>query len=227
MLLEQPDVNYENARRQHYEFYAPALVNAWWMRVFCAVLLVVVVLQGAAGLRTAKQIAKQKIVVLSGAKDGSFDRVEYVNMADYQPDDRMRQHFAYVWAVKYYSRVRATIATDYTESLAFFAPDVVRQLKMQVDQTHWIQEFQDRTVTPEIRIEIQKIRLENGSMTIDMLKHFYLNGRELPARVENWTTQVAYTLTPISQVSNGMIPVNPIGLRISTLPVETKEGFAQ
>jgi hypothetical protein len=42
--------------------------------------------------------------------------------------------------------------------------------------------------------------------------------------MENWTSQFTYSLIPIEQVSNDMIPINPIGLRIVSRPVETK-GF--
>ena len=39
LTTQQPDINFENARRAHHEYYAPALVNAWWLRLFCAGLI--------------------------------------------------------------------------------------------------------------------------------------------------------------------------------------------
>jgi hypothetical protein len=225
MLIEQqPDINYENARRAHHEYYAPALVNAWWLRLFCAGLLAALLLLGLGSLRTARQIAKQKVIVLTGARDGSFDRVQYVSMTDYQPGEKVLEHFAYVWAIKYYSRVRSTIGEDYTESLQFFSPEMVQEIKTEAEHTQWIQQFIEQPADPEVRVNVKKIRLEHGGMSIDFEKHFYLNSRELPGRVETWTAQFAYSLIPITQVSSGMIPVNPIGLRITSRPVETK-GF--
>lgn len=225
MLIDQdPDSNYENARRQHYEYYAPALVQAWWLRLFCAGLVGAVLLLGIGSLRTAKQLRKQKVIVLSAAHDGSFDRVQYVDMADYQPDRKVIEHFAYLWATKYYSRVRATIADDYTQSLEFFSPAVVQDLRTVAEQTQWIQNFRDDLSQPEVRIQVRKIRLEHGGISIDFEKHLVLNERETPGSVESWTSQVVYSLMPVEQVSNSMIPVNPIGLRITARPVETK-GF--
>jgi hypothetical protein len=223
LTTQQPDINFENARRAHHEYYAPALVNAWWLRLFCAGLIVALIVLGLGTLRTAKQLKKEKILVVAPAQDGSFDRVQYVNMADYQPTDRVVEHFAYVWAVKYYSRSRATLATDYPESLQFFSADMVTLLKNQAQQTQWLANF-ETSADPEVRIEVKKVRLEKGTITIDFEKHFYLTGREVAGRTENWTSQVTYTLTPVDQITTGMIPSNPIGLKITALPLETK-GF--
>jgi hypothetical protein len=223
LLQELPDINLENAKRTHHEYYAPALVNAWLLRVFCVVLTLAVLVLAIGSLRTAKQVAKQRVIVLSSARDGSFDRVEYVNMGDYQPGDKVIEHFAYVWAVKYYSRVRSTIADDWTNSLKFFSAPMVTQLKTEAERSQWIQAFQQSS-DPEVRIDIKKVRLEKGSITIDFDKHFYLAGQEVMGRVENWTSQISYALTPVNEVTNGMIPVNPIGLKITALPMETK-GF--
>jgi hypothetical protein len=223
LTTQQPDINFENARRAHHEYYAPALVNGWWLRLFCAGLIVALILLGLGTLRTAKQLKTEKILVVAPAQDGSFDRVQYVNMADYQPTDRVVEHFAYVWAVKYYSRSRATLATDYPESLQFFSADMVTLLKNQAQQTQWLANF-ETSADPEVRIEVKKVRLEKGTITIDFEKHFYLTGPEVAGRTENWTSQVTYTLTPVDQITTGMIPSNPIGLKITTLPLETK-GF--
>jgi hypothetical protein len=224
MLTQQePDINFENARRTHHEYYAPALVNAWWLRVFCAGLILAVLVLAVGSLRTAKQIAKQRVIVLSAARDGSFDQTQYVNIADYQPSDKVIEHFAYVWAVKYYSRVRATIADDWTESLKFFSTPMVSELKTEAERSQWIQAFQQSS-DPEVRIEVKKVRLEKGAITIDFDKHFYLAGQEVMGKAENWTSQIPYTLTPVAEVTTGMIPVNPIGLKITTRPLETK-GF--
>jgi hypothetical protein len=223
LIQELPDINLENAKRTHHEYYAPALVNAWWLRVFCTVLTLAVLVLAVGSLRTAKQVAKQRVIVLASARDGSFDRVEYVNMGDYQPGDKVIEHFAYVWAVKYYSRVRSTIADDWTNGLKFFSAPMVTQLKTDAERSQWIQAFQQSS-DPEVRIDVKKVRLEKGSITIDFDKHFYLAGQEVMGRVENWTSQISYALTPVNEVTNGMIPVNPIGLKITALPMETK-GF--
>jgi hypothetical protein len=223
LIQEQPDINFENAKRTHHEYYAPALVNAWWLRLFCTVLCVAVVVMAVGNLRTAKQVAKQRVIVLAAARDGSFDRTEYVNMADYQPDDKVIEHFAYVWAVKYYSRVRATIADDWTDSLKFFSTSMVTELKTETERSQWIQAFQQSS-EPETRIEVKKVRLDKGMITIDFDKHFYLGGQEVMGKVENWTSQIRYTLTPVGEVTTGMIPINPLGLRIIARPLETK-GF--
>jgi hypothetical protein len=223
LIQQQPDINLENARRVHHEYYAPVLVSAWWLRLFCSALIVAVIVLGFGNLRTAKQLRKEKILVVAPARDGSFDGVQYVSMADYQPTDKVVEHFAYVWAVKYYSRIRASISEDYPESLKFFSPDMVRTLKSEADQSQWLQQF-EASSDPEIRIEVKKVRLERGTITIDFDKHFYLFGHEVAGKVESWTTQISYALTPIEQITSGMIPANPIGLKITALPLETK-GF--
>ena len=223
MLLEHPEINLENARRTYHEYYAPALVNNWWLRVFCAGLVLSLLLFGLGGLRTAKQIASQRVIVLEAARDGSFDQIRYVNMVDYKPEDKVIEHFAFVWVVRYYSRVRATIAEDFPASLQFFSPDLVTELKADAERSHWVQDFLDSS-GPEVRVTVKKIRLERGAITIDLDKHFYLAGREVTDRAENWTVQVPYELMPTKEITNGMIPLNPVGLKITGRPLETK-GF--
>jgi hypothetical protein len=223
MLLEHPEVNLEHARRTHHEYYAPALVNNWWLRLFCAGLVLALLVFGLGGLRTSRQLAKQRVIVLEVGRDGSFDQLQYVNMSDYKPDDKVVEHFAYVWAVKYYSRVRSTIAEDYPASLKFFAPDLVTEFTAEAERSRWVQDFLDSS-GPEIRVVVKKIRLEKGTITIDFDKHFYLSGRETTAAPENWTTQIRYQRMPLKEITNGMIPLNPVGLKITDRPLETK-GF--
>jgi 5-hydroxyisourate hydrolase-like protein (transthyretin family) len=100
---------------------------------------------------------------------------------------------------------------------------MVTLLKNQAQQTQWLANF-ETSADPEVRIEVKKVRLEKGTITIDFEKHFYLAGREVAGRTESWTSQVAYTLTTVDQITTGMIPSNPIGLKITALPLETK-GF--
>jgi hypothetical protein len=221
MLTQHPDVNLENARRTHHEYYAPVLVEAWWLRLFCVGLLLAVLGLGLGELRTAKQIARQRVIVLAAARDGSFDSVAYVNMVDHLPTDKEVQHFAYVWATKYYSRVRATIADDYPASLQFFAPEIVTELKTAAEQSHWVRDFEESN-DPEVKVTVKKIRLEQGSLTIDLDKHFFLTGKELVEKAENWTVQVPYQLLPPAEITNAMIALNPDGLKITGKPIETK-----
>lgn len=226
IFLDEPDTNYENARRAHHEYYAPALVRTFWLRAFCAGLIAVVLALALGTLRTSNQLRQQKVVVLQRAADGSFDRVQYVAMGDYRPDTKVIEHFAYVWATKYYTRVRSTIAEDYTDSLAFFSPGLIKELKREAEQSQWVQTFQNDLGMPESRVNVTKIRLESGvapwRMSVDFDKRFYMNGRELQGKTENWTAQIVYTIEPIDHVGNDMIPINPIGLRILARPVETK-----
>lgn len=227
MITEQePDINYENARRAHHEYYAPALVNHWWMRLFCAGLIVALMLNGLAAMKNAKQLKRQGVIVLTPAQDGNLDRVQYVNMENYRPDQKVIEHFVYIWAVKYYSRIRASIADDYPESLQFFAPEMVAQELHGggMRQTEWIQTFRDDTSLPEIRVQVQKIRMEKGGIAVDFERHYWMGGREIAGKTEEWTSQFPYTVMPVAQVANGMIPINPIGLQITARPVETK-GF--
>jgi hypothetical protein len=139
---QQPDINYENAARQHYEFYAPALVGSTWWRLFAVGLAFAVILLGAGYARLYKKLDKQKVIVLKANTDGSFDRVEYVNMGKWLPSQKSIEHFAYVWAADYYNRVRATIATDYTDGLKFFSPEQRQQRKLEEEQTQWVEDFQ-------------------------------------------------------------------------------------
>lgn len=224
------DLNAQNGRRRHYEPQALLLVQLQWTRLMAALGLVAVLILGGVLAHAWKRAEHQRILVLTPSEGGSLDPVRYVDADRYRPGQKTVDHFALVFVKKYYSRIRYTIAQDYPDSLEFLAP-ALRQIKLaEVNQTHWIQDFED-SLDPEIRIVVTKVRHQEhqegpAHVAVDFEKHFYLNGREQTDKVENWTVDLPYVLLPDSEISNDLIPVNPIGLSIGNL-IESKGFRAQ
>jgi type IV secretory pathway component VirB8 len=226
-LKSAVDLNAENGRRQHYEPYGLLLVQLQWTRLLAALALVAVLVLGTVVFRFWKRAEHQRLVVLTPAADGSLDPLRYVDADSYRPAQKTIDHFALTFVKKYYSRIRYTIAQDYPDSLEFLAP-ALRQAKLaDANETHWIQKFVDSN-DPEVRIVVTKVRHPEhrdgpAQVSVDFEKHFYVNGREEVDQAENWTVDLPYALLPDSEISNDLIPVNPIGLSIGNL-IESK-GF--
>lgn len=218
-----PDINYENAKRQQHEYFAPALRENGFLRVISLASTAGLILLGLQQAHTSKLASKKEVIVLQASQDGSLDRVQYVNMGQYRPGEKTVEHFAIQWLIANYSRIRAKLAEDQINALRFFSPELVKAHKLNADQTGWITAFLQQPGEPEVGIRVKKLRWENdSSLSLDFEKHFLLNGRELTDKMESWTTRISFTLLPDDQILNSMIETNPIGLQIVSEPRETK-----
>lgn len=219
----EADPNVTNAARRHYELYAgPMVTNA---RMFIiSILLGMAALVQAIVLASLWESARhQRIIILQKASTGALDHVEYVNAGAYQPGQKSIEYFAYAYVVATYSRVRATLPADFTNHLAFLSEEIRNREKNEQQRNKWIEAFQQNG-DPEVRVTVKKIRFGGTDhspyrLSVDFEKRFTVNGQVDQDKTENWTTDLIYILTPEGEVSNDLIPVNPLGMTI----IESRE----
>lgn len=222
------NLNQQNAKRQHLEVYAPALVSSYWLKIFSTGLLAILVLMGVGLYRLSNTASHQRLIVLAGGPNGSLDSVAYTDGNSYRPGDKTVKHFAVLFVQKYFSRSRYTLGSDYADSLQFLSPTLYKEeIAKHPKSAEWIEEFKSGS-EPETRIKILKAR--GGScasdpchLSVDFEKHFWRDGREDTEKAESWTADLSYSLMPESAVKDEDIPVNPIGMTIGK--IDGTKGF--
>lgn len=216
MVSEVSEQNERNAARDYYENWAGPVVTNTRLFVACMALSVVCLLLGGLLVDASYNATHQKIVILQRSADGALDRAQYVDMGAYQPGEKEIEHFGYKYVVATYSRVRATLASDFVSHLAFLPSEQRRTELANETQTKWIEGFV-RSFDPEVRINVVKVRYGGGAshrMSVDFEKRFSLAGRETQ-HAENWTVEMVFGLSPDGDISGDLIPVNPLGMTIT------------
>lgn len=210
------EVNESNATRSYYEIFAgPAVTSARMLIVVIALTITTITLAGLLAY-TVWGVSHQKIVILQKAPDGALDRAQYVDMGKYVPGEKEIEHFGYTYVVATYSRVRATLAADFFNHLAFLPRRTRRQELDLEQQNKWIEAFQ-KNYDAEVRVNVNKVRMVSGAqntMVVDFEKKFFINGRENGDKRENWSVELIYILAPDSEISGDLVPVNPLGITI-------------
>jgi hypothetical protein len=220
MITDQTsDLNLENARKRHHEYYAPALSHNAWLRLFCALLCAALIASAAVTAKLWREASHARLIVLNASPTGRLDPVNYVDISGYHPGEKTIRYFAMQWATEYYSRVRYSLAADSPNSWKFLSRDLAQKEIEREDRTRWIEAFQTGA-DPEIRVTVTNVRLGDWSrqpyhLSVDFRKDFYRVAQF--DKSENWTAEITYTLEPENQVSNDLVPVNPLGISIGEI----------
>ena len=224
------DINRDHGYSVHYEPEALLRANLQWTRLFLAFALSALLLSLGITASSWKAAKHQRLLVLAPSGNGSLVPVDSVDASAYRPQQKVIEYFAISFVAKYYSRIRYTIGQDYLDSLQFLDPDHRKSELAREKQTHWIEAFQNDPTAPEIRITVTKIRFGNCQgtecqLSVDFDKHFVVHGVEQADKTENWTADIAYTVSPSDLIDNDLVPVNPIGIVLGE--IREAKGFRQ
>src|SRR5262245_43402168 len=113
----------ENAKKQFVELYGSALVMNTYLKI--ALLLISFLALGLLGLnfRTQVKYANVRPLVVRIDDVGRAEAVQY-DASTYRPQAPELRYFLTQFIVKHFSRIRATVQRDYTDSLFFLAPSL-------------------------------------------------------------------------------------------------------
>src|SRR5437773_11655769 len=130
----------ENAKRQFVEMYGSALVMNTYLKI--ALLLISLLALGLLGLnfRTQAKYANLKPLVVRIDDVGRAEAVQY-DASSYRPQTPELRYFLTQFVVKHFSRIRATVQREYSDSLFFLAPSLADATIAQNDQTHGLEAF--------------------------------------------------------------------------------------
>src|SRR5437773_1698415 len=139
-VADLPPKSLENAKRQFVELYGSALVMNTYLKI--ALLLVSLVSLGLVGLnfRTQAKFANVKPLVVRIDEVGRAEAVQY-DASTYQPQAPELRYFLTQFVVKHFSRIRATVQREYSDSLFFLDSALANATIAQNDQSRALDTF--------------------------------------------------------------------------------------
>ena len=108
----------EDAKRQFVELYGSSLVMNTYLRIALGLVLLVAVGLLVLNFRTQALYSNVKPLVVRIDEVGRAEAVQY-DAASYQPQAPELRYFLTQFVAKHFSRIRATIQREYSDSLFF------------------------------------------------------------------------------------------------------------
>lgn len=212
----------ENAKQQFVELYGSALVLNTYLKI--ALVLVSLVALGLVALNfhTAARSSELKPLVIRIDDVGRAEAVAY-DATNYQPKPPELRYFLTQFAVKHFSRIRATVQREYPDSLLFLDPVLADATIAQNDQSRAIETFLQNPSADEVDIIVQNVSLSELTETpfkaaINFQKVFYTPGTRHERARETYIAHVDFVLR--EHVPNAFVRVNPLGLQIAYFRVD-------
>jgi type IV secretion system protein VirB5 len=212
----------ENAKRQFVELYGSALVMNTYLKI--ALLLISLLALGllALNFRTQAKYANVRPLVVRIDDVGRAEAVQYDD-SSYQPKPPELRYFLTQFAVKHFSRIRATVQREYPDSLFFLDPALADATIAQNDQSKVMEAFLTNPSADEIDIAVQNVSLSELAKppykaSISFQKVLYTPGTRAERGRQTYVAQVDFIMR--DHVPNEFVRVNPLGLQITYFRVD-------
>jgi len=200
------------------ELYAAALVTNRYLRV--AVVLLSLLATGLLCLNARTQAAAQhmKPLVIRIDDVGRATPLRY-DAWTYQPQLPELKYFLVQFARRYYGRVRATVKRDYSEALYFLDGRFADALMAANQRTAALEKFLTDG-SDELEIEVRNVTVEDLDQrpfkaSVDFDRIAYSASGHQESRRDTLVAHIVFDLR--EDVPNAMLPVNPLGLCITSL----------
>jgi type IV secretion system protein VirB5 len=174
-------------------------------------------------LRTQRTAAHTKPLVIRIDEVGRAQAVQYEALT-YRPVGQAPElkYFLVQFVTKHFSRVRTTVKKDYSESL-YFLDGTLADATIARDQREQTVEKFLTSAADEVEVQVTNVTLQDLSArpfraAVDFEKTYYTPGTRQAVRHETNVAQIAFLLR--DQVPNDLIPVNPLGLTITSVRVD-------
>jgi type IV secretory pathway TrbF-like protein len=221
-VADLPPKTLASAKRQFVELYGSALVMNTYLKL--ALLLVSVLALGllALNFRTQANYANVKPLVVRIDAVGRAEAVQY-DASTYHVEAPELRYFLTQFVVKHFSRLRATVQREYTDSLFFLDPAPADATIAQNDQSRTLETFLTDASADEVDIAIQNVSLSELTTppykaSISFQKVLYTPGTRTERARQSYVAQVDFVLR--EHVPNEFVRVNPLGLQVSYFRVD-------
>jgi type IV secretory pathway TrbF-like protein len=212
----------ENAKRQFVELYGSALVMNTYLKI--ALLLMSLLALGllALNFRTQAASANVKPLVIRVDEVGRAEAVRYDATA-YSPQAPELRYFLTQFIVKHFSRIRATVQREYSDSLFFLDATLADATIAQNEQSRVMEDFLSDASAGEIDIIVQNVSLSELTKppykaSVAFQKVFYTPGTRTQRSQQTYVAQVDFVMR--DHVPNEFVRVNPLGLQITYFRVD-------
>ncbi len=212
----------ENAKRQFVELYGSSLVMNTYLKI--ALLLISLLALGLLGLnfRTQAKYANLKPLVVRIDDVGRAEAVQY-DASSYRPQAPELRYFLTQFVVKHFSRIRATVRREYSDSLFFLAPSLADATIAQNEQSRAMETFLSSPSADEVDIAVQNVSLSELTKapykaSVSFQKILYTPGTRSERARETYVADIDFVMR--DHVPNEFVRVNPLGLQITYFRVD-------
>jgi type IV secretory pathway TrbF-like protein len=213
----------DNARRQYVELFGSVLVMNTYLKI--AVLALSLVAGGliVVNILTARQLSHVKPLVVRIDEVGRAQAVAYDAMT-YKPVGQAPElkYFLVQFVTRHYGRMRATVKTQYAESLFFLEASLAEATIAHDQREHTIERFLTGT-SDEVEIQVRNVTLEDlkdppYKAFVEFDRVYYAAGNHQEHLRETCVAHLTFVVR--DQVPNAAIPVNPLGLTVTYVRVD-------
>lgn len=212
----------ENAKRQFVELYGSALVMNTYLKI--ALVLVSLVALGLLVLNfhTAGKFTDVKPLVVRIDEVGRAEAIQY-DATKYEPQAPELRYFLTQFTVKHFSRIRATVQREYTDSLLFLEPSLADATIAENERTRAFEAFLSNPSADEIDVVVQNVSLTELTKapykaTVTFQKVLYAPGTRMEKARQTHVAQVDFVMR--DHVPNAYVRVNPLGLQVTYFRVD-------
>lgn len=212
----------QNAKRQFVEVYGSALVMNTYLKL--ALLLVSLLALGLLFLNFRMQAAAANVRPLVVRIDdvGRAEAVQYDATA-YRPQAPELRYFLTQFVVKHFSRIRATVQREYTDSLFFLEAGLADATIAQNEQSRSLETFLTTPSADEVDIVVQNVSLSELTKppykaSVAFQKVLYTPGTRVERTRETYVAQIDFVMR--EHVPNEFVRVNPLGLQVTYFRVD-------
>ena len=213
----------DDARRQYVELFGSALVMNTYLKI--ALLAVSLVACGlvALDIQTVRRFSQVKPLVIRIDDVGRAQAVAYDAMT-YRPAGQAPElkYFLVQFVTRHYGRMRATVKTQYAESLFFMESSLAEATIAHDQREHTIERFLTDS-SDEIEIQVRNVTLDDlkdppYKAVVEFDRVYYAAGNHQEHLRDTCVAHVTFVVR--DQVPNAAIPVNPLGLTVTYIRVD-------
>jgi len=212
----------ENAKRQFVEVYGSALVMNTYLKIALVLVSLVAVGLLVLNFHTAAKFADVKPLVVRIDEVGRAEAIQY-DATKYQPQAPELRYFLTQFAVKHFSRIRATVQREYSDSLLFLEPALADATIAENERSRALEAFLSNPSADEIDVVVQNVSLSELTTTpykasVSFQKVLYSPGTRHERGRQTHIAQIDFVLR--EHVPNEFVRVNPLGLQITYFRVD-------
>jgi type IV secretory pathway TrbF-like protein len=212
----------EDAKRQFVELYGSSLVMNSYLRIALALVCLLALGLLVLNFRTQAKYSTLRPLVVRIDQVGRAEAVQY-DAASYKPQPPELRYFLTQFVVKHFSRIRATVQREYSDSLFFLDNRLADATMAQNDHSRSLQTFLANPTDDEVDIVVQNVSLSELTKTpfkatVNFQKVFYAPGTRVERERQTHVGQIDFVMR--EHVPNEFVRVNPLGLQITYFRVD-------
>ena len=215
-LIAFPNKDYAAAKRQFVELYGSPIVMNTYLKIAVLCLTSVCVALVTLDVKSVEALQNFKPPIIRIQADGSTETMTYGGLV-YHPREAEVRYFLTRFVEQYYGRIRSTLKRDYSRSLYFLDGRLADSIIDSNRKTKAIEEFLAGP-SEEVDIDVKNVSIEDlrtppYHATVEYDKIYYSPQSRQELRREKYTGNFVFVVK--EQVSNAMVPINPLGFTIT------------